>query len=66
MRMAQRRALASTWAGTGFSPLHQAQHCQHSQPVLGEVDFPPAEPLPHRAGKEMMIVVPALAEGQQR
>src|SRR5436190_18172849 len=44
---------------------HQAQHLQHAQPVEGEVELPPAEALARAAREEVVVVVPAFAEGQQ-
>ena len=45
---------------------HQPDPRQGAQHIVGHVAFPPAKPLPHRRLVGVMIVVPALAQGQQR
>src|SRR5271154_397832 len=45
---------------------HETQRRHQTQPVPGQVDLPPAKTLAAGSRKEMMIVVPALAEREQR
>ena len=43
-----------------------AQRRQQPQAVVRYIDFPPKKALPRRAGKVVMVVVPAFAEGEKR
>src|SRR5687768_10863153 len=43
----------------------QSEPREHLQSVIGQIEFPPKKSLAGRAHKAVMIVVPALAEGDQ-
>src|SRR5579871_685929 len=45
--------------------LGQAHQAQQADSAIGRVQFPPAEPVPGRAGEGVVVVVPAFAQGEQ-
>src|SRR5687767_6263032 len=49
-----------------FQVPDDSERLQHLQPVEREIDFPPVEALACRGRIVMVVVVPALAEGEQR
>ncbi|MGY4327142.1 hypothetical protein ACVWWG_001559 [Bradyrhizobium sp. LB7.2] len=63
---AERLLVAQHLFGRRLHVPDDAEPGQHLQDVIGHVDFPPAKTLSHAALVGVVIVVPALTEGEQR
>ena len=60
------RAWSSRRAGGSFRSRTRWSAASHPERVPSRVELPPGEPLPDRGGQVVVVVVPALAAGEQR